>query len=229
MKHLMAAGVLALAATWTAACATTQPAGGAGALPAAGPVGMSADSAAALEALFRQRLETARGRYTEADVRFMTDMIHHHGQAVHMAELVPERSMHPGVLALAARIRVGQLDEIAAMQQWLRERGRPAPDHTAGPDAHGHHGQHGAMAGMLTAAQLAELERARGDEFDRLFLSFMIEHHRGAVAMVDSLLEADGAAQDAVVFRLASDIHVEQTTEIGRMQRMLAVLLGVRG
>jgi uncharacterized protein (DUF305 family) len=81
---------------------------------------------------------------------------------------------------------------------------------------------------MLTPEQMRELEQASGSDFDRLFLVRMIEHHRGAVVMVDALLEADGAAQDPTVFRLASDVHTDQTTEIARMQRLLATLLGGR-
>jgi uncharacterized protein (DUF305 family) len=81
------------------------------------------------------------------------------------------------------------------------------------------------MPGMLTAAQLRQLEAARGEEFDRLFLSFMIQHHQGAVAMVKALFGTPGAGQDEAVFRFATDVNVDQTTEIARMQRMLADVL----
>ena len=80
------------------------------------------------------------------------------------------------------------------------------------------------MPGMLTAEQLTQLDAARGPDFDRLFLRFMIQHHRGAVAMVDQLFATEGAAQEQVVFKLASDIHVDQLTEIARMERMLVSL-----
>jgi uncharacterized protein (DUF305 family) len=123
----------------------------------------------------------------------------------------------PQVLRLAERILAGQQDEIASMQRWLRDRGRPVPD--------GHHGGHGhLMPGMLTGAQLEELEAARGAEFDRLFLTFMIQHHRGAVAMVKDLFGTPGAARDETVFKFADDVGVDQTTEIARMERMLAAL-----
>lgn len=83
------------------------------------------------------------------------------------------------------------------------------------------------MPGMLSAAQVAQLDRARGETFDRLFLTFMMEHHRGAVSMVDALFASYGAGQDETVFKFASDVHVDQTTEIARMQQMLAdILLG---
>ncbi len=84
------------------------------------------------------------------------------------------------------------------------------------------------MPGMLTPAQMSQLEAARGPEFDRLFLTFMIQHHRGAVAMVKQLFGTPGAAQDETVFKFANDVNVDQTTEIARMERMLAALPGRR-
>jgi uncharacterized protein (DUF305 family) len=78
------------------------------------------------------------------------------------------------------------------------------------------------MPGMLTAAQMKHLDEARGPEFDRLFLTFMIQHHRGAVSMVQQLFGSYGAAQDETVFKFANDVNVDQTTEIARMERMLA-------
>jgi uncharacterized protein (DUF305 family) len=81
------------------------------------------------------------------------------------------------------------------------------------------------MPGMLSAEQLAQLDRARGPEFDRLFLRFMIQHHQGAVTMVDQLFGSQGAGEEETVFRIASDIYADQTTEIDRMQKMLAALL----
>lgn len=159
----------------------------------------------------------SRYPHTEADVRFMSAMIGHHTQALVMARLAPTHGASPQVLRLAERILAGQQDEIATMQRWLRDRGRPVPD--------GHHGGHGQlMPGMLTEAQLEELEAARGPGFDRLFLTFMIQHHRGAVAMVKDLFGTPGAAQDETVFKFADDVGVDQTTEIARMERMLAAL-----
>ena len=80
------------------------------------------------------------------------------------------------------------------------------------------------MPGMLTEAQMKQLAESRGPEFDRLFLTFMIQHHRGAVSMVEELFGSQGAAQDEAVFKFASDVNVDQTTEIARMQRMLLAL-----
>ena len=109
-----------------------------------------------------------------------------------------------------------------------------AMDHGGDHDAAGHHGgghdmggmDHSAMPGMLSPAQLARLDAARGEEFDRLFLAYMIQHHGGAVVMVDELFGADGAAQDGATFKLASDIQVDQRTEIARMQLMLDAIAG---
>jgi uncharacterized protein (DUF305 family) len=119
---------------------------------------------------------------------------------------------------------VGQQDEIALMQRWLRARGQPVPD-PASPHAMMPGMDHTMMMpGMLTAEQLAQLDQARGPDFDRLFLTFMIQHHMGAITMVNALFETQGATQDETSFRLASDVYADQTTEIARMQKMLAAL-----
>ena len=159
----------------------------------------------------------SRYPHTEADVRFMSAMIGHHAQALAMGALAPRNGASPAVLRLAERISAGQKDEIATMQQWLRDRGEPVPDERHA--AHGH-----PMPGMLTEAQMRELEQARGPAFDRLFLTYMIQHHRGAVAMVKELYGTPGAAQDDTVFKFADDVGVDQTTEIARMERMLDAL-----
>ena len=77
---------------------------------------------------------------------------------------------------------------------------------------------------MSIPEQMAQLDAARGPEFDRLFLTFMIQHHQGALTMVTELISAPGAAQDGPVFRFAADVNADQTTEIDRMTRMLAAL-----
>lgn len=170
--------------------------------------------------------------WTEADAQFMSSMIGHHGQAVEMSRLAPDRGASPAVQRLADRIINAQQDEIATMQHWLRDRGLPAPEpgdasHHAGMQHAGmDHGAPGmaSMPGMLTPAQMAQLTAARGPEFDRLFLTYMIQHHRGATSMVQRLFGSYGAAQDETVFKFASDVNVDQITEIERMQRMLADL-----
>jgi uncharacterized protein (DUF305 family) len=152
--------------------------------------------------------------HTPADVHFMGGMIAHHAQAVVMGGWATD-SVHGAGLAVRAmseRIVVGQTDEIVFLERWLRE-------HHEAPMVH-----HMQMPGMLSPEQMAQLDVARGPAFDRLFLTFMIQHHQGAITMVDELLGAPGAAQDGLVFRFAADVHADQTTEIERMRRMLAAL-----
>lgn len=195
-----------------------------------GPAETSPDpapaSTARLEALYRARMDSARMRFTEADVRFMTRMIGHHAQALVMAGLAADREASPPVRILSGRIINAQRDEIATMQQWLRDRDQPVPEVGPAASARMAHGPSPAMRmpGMLTDDQMRALEDARGSEFDRLFLAYMIQHHRGAVTMVHELFAIDGAALDDVVFKLASDIQVDQATEIARMELMLEAL-----
>jgi uncharacterized protein (DUF305 family) len=198
--------------------------GGAACASAGGPASERPLSNAEMAAIVRARTDSARMRFTPADVEFMTGMIGHHAQAIVMSRLAPNNDASPAIRTLAARIINAQQDEIALMQTWLRDRGQPVPEVSAEGHAGMSHGgmQHGAhMPGMLTDAQMAELAKARGAEFDRLFLTYMIQHHQGAVTMVTALFSQDGAGQDESVFKLASDVNVDQTTEIARMQRML--------
>ena len=164
--------------------------------------------------------------YTPGDVYFMSGMIHHHAQAVLMARWAPTHDAGPALRALCERIVVGQGDEIRLMQRWLRDRHEPVPDSAPSPMHAMMPGMDSStvMPGMLTADQLAQLDRARGPEFDRLFLTYMIQHHRGAITMVNRLF-GQGAGEEEIVFRFASDVYADQTTEIDRMQRMLAALL----
>jgi uncharacterized protein (DUF305 family) len=164
--------------------------------------------------------------HTAADVHFMSGMIHHHAQAVLMAGWAPTHGASAELQRLAERIAVAQQDEIALMQTWLRDKGEPVPEAKPGPmkmtmDGVAHDML---MPGMLSDAQLQQLDRARGVEFDRLFLTFMIQHHEGAITMVEQLFGSPGAAQDEVVFRFSSDVVADQTTEIDRMQKMLVAL-----
>jgi uncharacterized protein (DUF305 family) len=164
--------------------------------------------------------------YTAADVRFMSNMIGHHAQAIHISRWAETHGASSQLQILAGRIINAQRDEIALMQQWLRERGQPAPEVSETGMMLGDHAGHALhMPGMLTADEMAQLEQARGKEFDRLFLTFMIKHHQGAVAMVKELVSSQGAALDDTVFKLASDVSADQSTEINRMQQMLADLM----
>ena len=162
--------------------------------------------------------------YTKADVEFLAGMIGHHAQAIQMAGWAPSHDAGPSVRALCERIVVAQNDEIAFSQRWLREHGQYVPP--ADPRGHVMQGmdQPMLMPGMLTPEQMAQLDAARGTEFDRLFLTFMIQHHKGALEMVDRLLAVPGAAENGPVYRFATDVHVDQTTEINRMTLMLADL-----
>jgi uncharacterized protein (DUF305 family) len=206
--------LLLLLASATVAC-------GAGRSASVGMATSPDPAASSPAAIARARADSARYPYTAADIAFMQGMIGHHAQAIVMSRLAPERTETPAIRTLAARIINAQQDEIAIMERWLRDRQQPV---AGAPHAHQHTG-HAMMPGMLTAGQMAELEAARGEEFDRRFLRLMIQHHEGAVTMVTDLFATDGAAQDQTVFRFASDAQVDQRTEIARMQRMLAALL----
>lgn len=175
-----------------------------------------------LEALYQARTDSAFLTVHEADARFMTGMIHHHAQALVMSALAPHNGASESIRTLTSRIINAQTDEISVMQRWLRDRDRPVPEVDASGQMMGGH-MH--MVGMLTPDQLDELAAARGQEYDRLFLTYMIQHHNGAVDMVDVLFATDGAAQDDFVFKIASDIQVDQRTEVARMQRMLDAML----
>jgi len=170
--------------------------------------------------------DSGRPSYTAADVHFLSGMIGHHAQAIQMAGWAPSHGASPAVRVLCERIVVAQNDEIVFAQRWLRERSQPVPP--ADPRGHVMPGMDHPMLmpGMLTPDQMAQLDAARGPQFDRLFLTFMIQHHRGAITMVAQLLAAPGAAQDGPIFRFAADVNVDQTTEIDRMNRMLDALTG---
>jgi uncharacterized protein (DUF305 family) len=184
-------------------------------------------------ALAKAHADSIRHPYSRADIDFANGMIVHHAQAVRIASWCPSHGASSDVLTLCARIINAQVDEIHRMQQWLVDRRQPisTPDTSrasasAMADAPGMPGMHSrAMPGILSAAQLDSLDAARGKSFDRLFLSDMIRHHQGAVAMVTQLYGTRGAGQDDVIFKLASDISADQTTEIARMQRLLAGVL----
>lgn len=171
----------------------------------------------------RARADSLRYPYTKADIDFMSGMIHHHAQAIQIAQWAPSHEASPAVIRLTERIINAQQDEITLMQTWLRNRNQEVPvPNPAGMRMKMNGMDHVMpMPGMLTDDQLAKLDAARGAEFDRLFLTYMIQHHRGAVHMVDTLLAARGAALDETVFKFAADVSVDQTTEIKRMMQML--------
>ncbi len=165
-------------------------------------------------------------RFTDADVKFMQDMIAHHAQAVEMTALMGERSEREEMALLGQRISMSQDDEIEFMQDWLRERNQPITSSMADHVAHG--GSHGShedmMPGMISNEEMAALAQTTGHAFDVMFLQLMIKHHQGAVTMVEDLLEKAGSAQDPVLFEFTSEVTTEQTSEIERMTLMLAGL-----
>jgi uncharacterized protein (DUF305 family) len=165
---------------------------------------------------------------TDADVAFMQGMIHHHAQAVEMVDLLRTRGQSRDLQSFGERISISQTDEIKFMKQWLEERGKPATmqHNMAGMDHSKMDHSNMTMAmplmpGMLTPQQMAELAKAKGAEFDHLFLTGMIQHHNGALIMVDDLFNTPGAGQDSVLYDFANDIDNTQRAEIEIMRGML--------
>lgn len=178
-------------------------------------------------AIAKAAADSARYPYTEADVEFMSGMISHHAQAILMARWGPSHDAGSSVRILCERIINAQTDEIAIMQLWLQDRRKPVPEASPKGMKMMMKGVEHVMLmpGMLSEAQLTQLDQARGKEFDRLFLVFMIQHHKGAVTMVQDLFGSYGAGHDQTVFKFASDVNVDQITEVARMEKMLAAVL----
>jgi len=215
----------ALLAAATSACGGTMQA----ASPAPAPQA-TAPANAPLTGAEKARADSLRYPYTAGDVHFMSAMIGHHAQAIAMSNMAASHGASAAVQRLADRIINAQQDEINLMQSWLRDRRQPVPEAKPGPMKMTMGGMEHEMLmpGMLTDAQMKQLDQARDKEFDRLFLTFMIQHHRGAVSMVKDLFGTSGSAQDDTVFKFANDVQVDQSTEIARMERMLAALtLGI--
>ena len=175
-------------------------------------------------------VETAPRVSFDADAKFMQGMIMHHSQAVEMTALMPSRTHNKELLAFGKRISISQTDEMKYMKQWLEDRGLPTTmEHDM---SHMDHSKmdHSKMAmampmmmpGMLTPEQMQALATATGPAFDRLFLTGMIQHHNGALIMVNDLMNTAGAGQDAQLFDFATDVDNTQTAEIKIMQGMLA-------
>ena len=157
-----------------------------------------------------------------ANVEFMQGMIMHHAQAVEMTALIPSHSQNKELQTLGARISHSQSDEINFMKRWLAERGEPTSMAMPGmPDMDRSGHPMPLMPGMLTPEQMEALRKAKGSEFDRLFLTGMIQHHNGALTMVKDLFDSAGAGQDAELFNFASDVDSGQRAEIRIMQNML--------
>jgi uncharacterized protein (DUF305 family) len=166
--------------------------------------------------------------HSQTDVEFMQGMIMHHSQAVEMTALIPSHTENKDLRSLGARISSSQSDEIKFMQRWLAARGEATSmamprksDTTDMPDMGMSAHSMVLMPGMLTAKQMDALRNARGDEFDQLFLTGMIQHHQGALTMVKDLFDIAGAGQDAELFNFASDVDSGQRAEIRIMQNLL--------
>lgn len=199
---------------------------GAGALAALLLCGTPVAAQSARSGVEQARIDSLRRPYTEADVVFVSGMIGHHAQAVRMAEWAPTHGAGKSLQTFAGRIGLGQATEITLMSDWLRDRRRPVPeaDPRGMPMQMNGMTHYMMMPGMLSEQQMAQLDAARGVEFERLFLTFMIKHHEGALTMVDTLFKTPGAAQDEFIFKFANGVYADQITEIDRMQQMLDAL-----
>ena len=154
--------------------------------------------------------------FTKADVEFMQGMIAHHAQAIVMSRMAESHGANPQVLKLSNKIDQSQVPEIRIMQGWLQR------NHQYVPDTSSWH--HVMMSGMLTSEQLKELDAAKGVDFDRAYLQMMIQHHAGALRMVDDLFNSSLAGQEVDVNVFANDVVTAQTIEIGIMQKLLTQL-----
>ena len=162
---------------------------------------------------------------TQKDIEFMQGMIMHHAQAVEMVALMDGRTENKELRSLGARISHSQSDEMNFMKRWLIARGESTAMKMSGMgDMAGmDHGQHSMlMPGMLSPRQMDALKKAKGSEFDKLFLTGMIQHHEGALIMVKDLFDTAGAGQDAELFNFTTDVDSGQRAEIKIMQTMLS-------
>lgn len=189
-----------------------------------------------------QGASAASRDYTQADVDFTQGMIIHHAQAVVMSDWAATHGARPDLLLLCKRIALSQRDEITMMQHWLQDRHLAAPDplhmlHGDQASMHDMGGMTGTempgmdmgnhpmmMPGMLTAAEMHQLDAALGLAFDRLYLTGMIKHHQGALGMVATLFATPGAGQQPEIFSFATDVDAGQRVEMARMQEMLNTL-----
>ncbi len=174
-------------------------------------------------------IRVAPRELTDADIKFMQGMIMHHSQAVEMTALMPARTHNKRLLAFGKKISISQTDEIQFMRQWLADRGQAVPtDHDVmmhmgnmkGME-HMDMGSMPMMPGMLTPQQMKDLAKAKGPNFDHLFLTGMIQHHTGALIMVNDLFATPAAGQDGQLYDFATDVDNTQTAEIKIMQSML--------
>lgn len=204
-----------------AGCKTTGTGSGQTPIIQPGAPGQSGKTVAA-----NQASDLSKVQATEADVKFMQGMIHHHAQALDMVALLEKNTNSDDMRKLGERIKISQRDEIGMMQRWLRARGQEAPDPHAMhmPGMLGMDHDRVMMPGMLTQEDMEHLAALNGVQFDRAFLAGMIKHHGGALTMVKELFATPGAGQESVIFAFASDVEADQQMEIDRMNGMLAAL-----
>jgi uncharacterized protein (DUF305 family) len=213
MPHLRTLSVIA-AATFAGACAGSGTSGSSATMANGARIVQPGAPGQAGRSYSATELDEVEGvSYVAADVAFMQGMIPHHAQALEMTALARQHATTEAVQQMALRMEISQRDEIAMMQGWLR-------DHGEATEMPGMGGMH-MMPGMLTPEQMQELREARGQEFDRLFLEGMIQHHFGAIDMVASLFNTSGAAQESTIFKFAEDVDADQLMEIERMQGIL--------
>ena len=158
---------------------------------------------------------------SKKDIEFMQGMIMHHEQAVVMTALIESRTENKDIRLIGARISQSQIDEMNFMKRWLEVRGEPVVSLMSSMDGDHPKNNHKLMPGMLTPIQIGALMRAKGADFDRLFLRGMIQHHKGALVMVKELFDSPGAGQDAELFNFASDVDSGQRAEIRSMETLL--------
>jgi uncharacterized protein (DUF305 family) len=201
--------LLVLLAAVTVACRSAAGAGGSAIIQPGAPG--QANRTISREAA----TDLSKVQATAADITFMQGMIGHHAQALEMTALIAERTSRREMQLLGQRISVSQADEINMMKTWLTKRGQEIPSE------HAHHMPGGMMPGMLTDQQMAELAAAKGDAFDQLFLKYMIQHHEGALTMVDELFKTPGAGQEGDINAFAGDVDSDQRMEINRMRALM--------
>ncbi|RYB95334.1 DUF305 domain-containing protein [Nocardioides oleivorans] len=239
MTLLARLGVVLVVVLGTASCTGGEPDGkpsGAGKAEEGAPVvqlGAPGEDNRTLSPEEVEELSTPM--HTEADVAFVEMMIPHHEQALEMAALVPDRAQDPGLLAMVERMEVSQADEIQQLEDWLTtnvatgsaqgEHDDHDGDHDGGHDG-GHGEDHADMPGMLTPEQLDQMRDLDGRAFDRYFLQAMINHHDGAIMMVQDLMEGGEGGQETTIFQLANHIGSDQAVEIAAMKRRLKALGG---
>lgn len=225
-KHLSAKGIAALLGVLMASVSSagffSSPARAQQAGSAAAPVVVQPGAPGQPSRTLPPSTAGTLPQRSQADVEFMQGMIIHHSQAVEMTALIPSHTEDKNLRLLGARISSSQSDEIKFMQRWLAARGEPISTAMPGmPDMDKSSQPMALMPGMLTLEQMDALRKARGAEFDHLFLTGMIQHHDGALTMVKNLFDTAGAGQDAEIFNFATDADNTQRAEIRIMQSML--------